>query len=355
MSRLLDATICPDCRGPLDPAATCTVCGLQVKGPLAQQLWNVMVTADRLVEQLRAAPVAAPPAPALSLGPRCRATRLPPRAPATGQARAAFRPPRSRWSCSRSAGCACWSRRSCSWPSPGACSGSPAARWCCSGHRRPRSVAVVLTRRALRGAAETFWLVVAGMLAIDLLGAQSAGLAGLDSLGWRGTGALVGGALLAMGTGVGLWARSQPVSRLFGAEGVAVIGGAVLCSTNVWFAANPAVACTIAIPLLARLTSCRCVGWCRSRRTAWAGWRSPPGWCCSGIGWDRAARDGHPQRLVGRPPGVAAASPPPSSGRSSCTCPGPAGGPPVRRRAPPSCRWSCWPTPRRPTGCPPAT
>ena len=47
-------------------------------------------------------------------------------------------------------------------------------------------VAVVLTRRGLRGAAETFWLVVAGMLTIDLLAADSAGLAGLDALSWLG-------------------------------------------------------------------------------------------------------------------------------------------------------------------------
>ncbi|HZJ04748.1 MAG TPA: hypothetical protein VFD59_04655, partial [Nocardioidaceae bacterium] len=60
MSRLVDATICPDCRGALDPGASCTVCGLQVKGPLAMQLWNVMVTADRLVEQLRRDTVSQP-------------------------------------------------------------------------------------------------------------------------------------------------------------------------------------------------------------------------------------------------------------------------------------------------------
>jgi hypothetical protein len=155
------------------------------------------------------------------------------------------------------------------------------------------SVAVVLTRKALRGAAETFWLVVAGMLTIDLLGAQSAGLAGLDSLGWRGTGALVGVALVALGTGVGLWARSQPVSRLYGAESVAVIGGVVLCSTNVWSAANPAIACTVAIPLLAacfvalrRLVPVAAYGLGGLGVASWV--------VLLGIGWERALETAAP-------------------------------------------------------------
>ncbi|MET0998316.1 MAG: hypothetical protein ABWX73_06345, partial [Marmoricola sp.] len=112
-------------------------------------------------------------------------------------------------------------------------------------------VAVVLTRKALRGAAEAFWLIVAGMLTVDLLAAESAGLAGLDALSWRGTGALVGGALLLMGVAVGAWARGQTVNRLFGPEGVAVVGALVLCLTNAWGAENPALATTVAIPLLA--------------------------------------------------------------------------------------------------------
>jgi hypothetical protein len=109
---------------------------------------------------------------------------------------------------------------------------------------------VILTRRGLRDAAETLWLVVASMLTLDLLAAQSAGLAGLDVLSWRGTSALVGAALLGLGIGVGGWARSQPVNRLYGAETLAVIGGLVLCSTNAWAAENPAIGTTIAIPLL---------------------------------------------------------------------------------------------------------
>ena len=53
MSRLLDTTICPDCRGALDASVTCTACGLQVRGPLAVRLWDAMVVADGLIERLR--------------------------------------------------------------------------------------------------------------------------------------------------------------------------------------------------------------------------------------------------------------------------------------------------------------
>jgi hypothetical protein len=256
MSRLVDPTICPDCRGDLDPNATCTVCGLQVRGPLAAQLWGVMVSADRLVEQLRAG--AAPAQVAPTMGAKVPSAGLP-----HYPARATQRPPvRTRKLPSASVpvvllslGAVCllvaatvfiavtWSLM-----------GLTGRTLVLLGFTAVLSlVAVTVTRRSLRGAAETFWLVVAGMLTVDLLAAQSAGLGGLDALSWRGTGAVVGTALLVLGVGVGAWARSQPVTRLYGAEAVAASGGAVLCVSNAWFAENPAIASTIAVPLLAGL------------------------------------------------------------------------------------------------------
>ncbi len=250
MSRLVDSTICPDCRGPLDPSATCSVCGLQVKGPLAHQLWNVMVTADRLVEQLRGAPLAQPAPPPSDTQHEPLPAYPTPMAPP---------PPRPRRLPSASVPVVLLSL--------GALCLLVAAivfiavTWSVLGLTGRTLVllgltsvlavvAVILTRTGLRGAAETFWLIVSGMLVVDLLAAQSAGLAGLDALSWRGTGALVGAAALTLGTGLGWWARSQPVTRLYGAETVAVAGAMVLVSTNAWAAENPAVGTTIAIPLL---------------------------------------------------------------------------------------------------------
>ncbi len=287
MSRLLDATICPDCRGPLDPGATCTVCGLEVKGPLALQLWNVMVAADRLVEQLRSAPLTAASVAVAPAGP------LPSYPiPSERSSRQRRLPAASVPVVLLSLGGLCLLVAAVvfvavTWSSLGL-TGRTLVLAGVTGVLA--TVAVTLTRRALRGAAETFWLVVAGMLTIDLLGAQSAGLGGLDSLGWRGTGALVGAALLVLGTGVGLWARRQPVSRLFGAELVAVVGGAVLSSTNAWSASSPAVACTVAIPLLAayfvalrRLAPVAAYGLGGLGVATWV--------VLLGVGWDRALEE----------------------------------------------------------------
>jgi hypothetical protein len=252
MSRLVDTTICPDCRAALDPGATCTACGLQVRGPIALQLWHAMVTADRLVEQLRAASsapaVAVRTAPATSVG----LPRYPTRTEASPAGPRRL-PAASVPAVLLSLGALCLLVAAVVFV---------AVTWSLLGLTGRTLVllaitallagaAVVLTRRVLRGAAETFWLIVAGMLTVDLLGAQSAGLAGLDALSWRGTGALVGAALLMTGTGLGLWARHQVIGRLYGVQGVAAAGALVLCLAEVWSADDPAAATAVAIPLLA--------------------------------------------------------------------------------------------------------
>ncbi len=257
MSRLVDPTICPDCRARLDSAATCTACGLEVAGPLAADLWRHMVAADGIVEQLRALSgraLATSLVPATA--PKISADDLPtfPR-PATARPQPKRLPSASVPVVLLSLGALCLLVAAVvfvavAWDALGL-TGRTLVLLAVT--TLLSLVAVVLTRKNLRGAAETFWLVVAGMLTVDLLGAQSAGLAGLDALDWRGTGVLVGTALLAMGLAVAAWAIGQPVGRLYGAQAVAVGGALVVCSTNVWFAANPAVACTIAVPVLSGL------------------------------------------------------------------------------------------------------
>jgi hypothetical protein len=251
MSRLVDPTICPDCRGALDPGATCTACGLAVTGPLAQQLWQVMVTADGLVEQLRAGvAVRERPAPAKTVS-----TAGLPDDPIQTDPRPRTRllPAASVPVVLLSLGAVCLLVAAIVFV---------AVTWSLLGLTGRTlvllgfttilvAVAVVVTRKDLRGSAETFWLVVAGMLTVDLLAAESAGLAGLDALTERDTAALVGGVLVVLGVVVGTWARLQPVGRLYGAESVAVLGTLVVCSTNVWAATDPAIACTLAVPVLA--------------------------------------------------------------------------------------------------------
>jgi hypothetical protein len=256
MSRLLDPTICPDCRQSLDPAGTCTGCGLRLQGPLAGELWRVMQSADGIVERLRlvtaGAPVTSPESPTTPVDLGATLPRFPSRAT---PARTRRLPAASVPVVLLSLGALCLLVAAVVFV---------AVTWSLLGLTGRTLVlagvtalfataAVLLTRRGLRGAAETFWLIVAGMLTLDLLGAQSAGLAGLDALDWRGTGALVGGALTALGLLVGLWGRSQPVSRLLGAESVAVLGALVLTSTNAWSAQDPAVGSALAAPVLVAL------------------------------------------------------------------------------------------------------
>jgi hypothetical protein len=89
------------------------------------------------------------------------------------------------------------------------------------------------------------------MLTVDLVAAQSAGLLGLDALSWREDSAMVGLALLAMGIGVGLWARTQPVKRLTGVQVVAVAGAILTTATNAWAGPDAdGLDVAIAIPLL---------------------------------------------------------------------------------------------------------
>ena len=108
MSRLVDPTICPDCRAALDPAATCTACGLQVTGPLATQLWMRMVDGRpaRRAAPRGAGPRREPSRPRAGAGARvgtaAPASRAPAAPGAPAAAAAAARPPRSRSCCSPS-------------------------------------------------------------------------------------------------------------------------------------------------------------------------------------------------------------------------------------------------------------
>src|SRR4051812_42910952 len=261
MSRLVDNTVCPDCRGQLDFAATCTACGLRITGPLASELWRRMVAADQVVEQLRV------------LGSQEQQVPVPATSPDTSPARAALdqappfpapaptRAPERRLPAASvpvvllSLGAVCLLVASVvfvavAWGSLGLTGRTLVLLGVTT---FLAVVAAAVTRRGLPVAAEAFWLLVAGMLTVDLLGAHSAGVGGLDALDWRGTGLLVGTALFCLGLAVGAWALAEPVGRLVGVEAVAVIGAVVVCLTNVWTADERALLCTVALPVLAGL------------------------------------------------------------------------------------------------------
>ena len=281
MSALVDPTLCPDCRRPLDATSTCTGCGLRLRGPLAQELWTTMVHADTLVRRLRelapvaggmtadrgsraasAAPVALdqhPPVvpvgiPTSSGGPSDPGLRGGPDAAAVGPRRRRL-PSSSVPVVLLGLGGVCLLV---------AVVVFAAVTWSLLGLTGRTVVLLGLTglvagaatvpvRRSLPVAAEVLWLVVSGMVVVDVLAAWSAGLAGLDALGGRVATSLLGLVLLALGTGVALWVRQLPLGRLYGVQGVAVLGTFLVWVAQVQGADVPAVAATISLPLLAGL------------------------------------------------------------------------------------------------------
>lgn len=284
MSRLVDLSVCPDCRAPLDPHGTCTVCGLRLQGPLATELVTVMRQADTLVERLRRASAPAP-APTPAPAPRrataatvrvreeterlrdqdrplpARTAPVAPMAPMAPVARPVAPASRRRLPAASvpvvllSLGALCllvaavvfvavtWGRLG--------ITGRTLVLVGVTG--LVALAAAVVTRRGLRGAAEALWAVVAGMLALDLAGARSAGLLGLDGLGATGLTTLAGSCLTVLGVGVGLWAVRQPVARVVVLEGVAVLGALLVVAARVWAGTDVAPTVTVATPLLAAL------------------------------------------------------------------------------------------------------
>src|SRR5690349_20762173 len=76
MRRLADPTRCPGCGTPLSHGSlVCADCGLDLGGPLAQELFATLVHADSLIDRMRRQPaslnvsVAAGPAPGPAVGP----------------------------------------------------------------------------------------------------------------------------------------------------------------------------------------------------------------------------------------------------------------------------------------------
>lgn len=93
------------------------------------------------------------------------------------------------------------------------------------------AVAVWVTRRPLRASAEALWSVTASVVALDVLGARSEGLAGLDSVdgSWI---AIVAGAAFAFGSGgVVIWARRH-LDRDLVSMSFAAVGGVLSAATG---------------------------------------------------------------------------------------------------------------------------
>ena len=248
MSRLIDASICADCRQPLDADSRCTGCGLVFTGPLGGQLWSTMQAADRIVEQIRIqSPASASPAPAAYP----TFPIQPPPLPRPKRKLPAFSVPVVLLTLG------------------GLCLSVAAlvfvlVAWDLLGLAGRTLVLVgftvllgylgrMFTLRNLRGAAETFWVLTATMLVIDLAAARSADLLGMNALSDRGISAVIGVAMIAVGLAPALWVRRHPMQNLYGAQLVAALGLLLLISTNGWDGNHPAAETTVGLVLLAAI------------------------------------------------------------------------------------------------------
>jgi hypothetical protein len=255
MSLLVDPHICPDCRAPLDSTSTCTGCGLRLVGPDAAELWTHMQAADWLIGRLRAAPVTAPepPTPVSALTPP----------PIDRRAQRAALPSASIPVVLLALGGLCLLVAAIVFV---------AVAWSSLGLAAKTTIlvaitalfgagAVIVTRRDLRFAAETLWLVVSGLVALDLGAAHGADLLGLGRLADRDAVGLVGAAVLGLAVAVGAWATTTPLRRLHGLVGVAGAGTLLLAGAEAWTPEHNPLAVAVSLPALAALA------WCIDRLT----------------------------------------------------------------------------------------
>lgn len=283
MSRLIDPTICPDCRAGLDSTGTCAGCGLRLQGPLAAELWSHMRAADELISRLRtlaplrAAGPEAPgtlgdPAPATPVASGGPLPAFP--SPQAGPLRSSRRSPRRLPSASvpvvlLTLGALCLLVAAVVFV---------AVTWSVLGITGRTIVlaglttlfaasAGALTVRGLRGGAETVWLVVAGMLVVDVNGAAAAGLFGLDGVGWRGVGTVTGLALVAEGLVVSLWSHRQRTGVLWGTQALVIAGSLLTTLCAGWAAESNAFPTALSVVVLTALASL-----CLLRRLPVATW-----------------------------------------------------------------------------------
>ena len=121
------------------------------------------------------------------------------------------------------------------------------------------------------------------MLALDLLAARAAGLAGLDRISWSAEGLVVGVTLFALGTGVALWSRRTPSARLIGPEAVSVAAAALATASG--------GRCPVTWPSAPRSRSRRSVP---SPGSCGPGcpWSAGPWSCLSAVSWAALVLDG---------------------------------------------------------------
>ncbi|MDP3890594.1 MAG: hypothetical protein Q8Q44_05145, partial [Nocardioides sp.] len=282
MTRFADPHTCPDCGAGIDPASTaCRSCALPLRGPVAQQLYATLLTADELLERLRstarvavptatpvgvdhtpaAVPPTAPPASGPAVGPAVGPAGDPVAGPAAYPASSSQQTPQQP------------PRRGLAAPTVpkillalGALCLLVAAlvflavAWAVLGVGGRTVVLVgmtaaaggasyLLTHKDLRSGAESLAVVAFGLLALDVAGAENAGW-----LGDPGPGVLLvvmGCALAALAHTAAEVARTTPVARLATAEITTAMGAVLVVTGALIRLDHPEFVLTVAVLALA--------------------------------------------------------------------------------------------------------
>ena len=209
--RYADPLVCPDCRGPIEYGApACPQCALPLRGQTAQTLFATLVQADELIERLRR-PSFVPAAPAASLStplpPPLARERLPSRLEAASVPKILL---------GLGATCllvAALVFLAVAWSSMGM-GGRTAVLLTITA--MAGSAMAWLAHRTLRAGAESFAVVMLGLIALDLTGAENAGWFGDHRAGVFTL--VLGGTLAVAGLATARYGLSSPVERLVAAE-----------------------------------------------------------------------------------------------------------------------------------------
>jgi hypothetical protein len=237
---------CPDCGAPLSGADRCARCGLLQAGPVADDLRFALHHADQVLDVLRRVSTPAPPPPAPAMGEPAAPTWPTGQTPPPGVSAtppAATAPPGARRGLPAVSvpvvllglGTICvlvaavvfvavtWTDLSLGWRTTILLGITALAT----------GAALWSLRLGLRGAAEALTLVASGLLLIDMLAGNDAGLPLLSAIQGRAFDWLVAIVMLAAAVGWALGAQRTRTRWLLGQQVVAVLA----CVAMVWLAA----------------------------------------------------------------------------------------------------------------------
>lgn len=251
MGKLIDPTLCPECRSILSGDARCPACGLQLQGPAAVELWQTMQRADQLIDQLRLQAAAAPVPAATPARPTPTGTAPPP-----PMRRPVKKPSASVPVILLTLGGLCVMVAAIvfvavAWGSLGV-GGRTAILGLVT--LLMTICAVVLTHKELRWGAETFWVIVTGMVIIDILGARAAGLFGDDfHLSRKLSVALLLVLMSGLAYAVGIWSAKKPAGQIISVQITALIGLCIGNVSGIRAFETPGLMSAIVIPVFAIL------------------------------------------------------------------------------------------------------